>query len=104
MTPCASVSLSIHLLTGSHYPPAIMADPTDAGISEARLRDALESVVSRRSHSYNSSHALSIKWAADDSNSAQDVGHFQAILSTLQLPAARDTPFLRPMRPLDGRY
>lgn len=67
-----------------------MADPTDAGISEARLRDALESVVSRRSHSYNSSHALSIKWAADDSNSAQDVGHFQAILSTLQLPAARE--------------
>lgn len=66
-----------------------MATNQDA-VSKGEFQLAIEAAVNMRNMAYNDAFALSLRWELDDTNSNQDVSHFQAILSTLQLPAAKE--------------
>lgn len=59
-----------------------------AAINRDQFTDAITRAVYDRGRVYNNSFALSIYWERDNTNATEDVGHFQAILSTLNFDPA----------------
>lgn len=62
----------------------------DRPITTQEFQQTIRQAVQQRSINYSESYALSIRWERDDTNAYQDVGHFQSLLRTLQLSAARE--------------
>ncbi|KAL4786487.1 hypothetical protein BJX76DRAFT_365573 [Aspergillus varians] len=54
------------------------------------FQEVVSTMVLQRTIQYTAAHSLSVRWIEDDTAAASDMATFQAILRTLQLPAAKE--------------
>lgn len=59
-------------------------------INKDQFRQTLQDAVRQHEIQYTHAYGLAIRWEGDDTAAEQDYIHFQSILSTFQLPVARE--------------